>query len=66
VNSPCDRGKPFVPNGSKEIDLQIDAREALSFGVKVLNSGHGRTTCGFLFSNGKKFIHPSLVWLAKR
>ncbi len=28
-------------------------------GVKLLNSGNGRTTCGFFFPNGKRFIYAS-------
>src|SRR5438132_14089946 len=31
MNGSSDRSKPLVPNGSKEIDLQIDSGEALPF-----------------------------------
>src|SRR5215813_12943658 len=34
--------------------MNVDGRD-----VKLLNSGKGRTTCGFFFPNGKQFIYAS-------
>jgi TolB protein len=38
---------------------QIFSMNADGSDVKLLNSGRGRTTCGFLFPDGKRFIYAS-------